>query len=226
MASTSSRPRYETMGDLLRQLGGISPRRVRLHPAPGTATERDVLRFIEHSHRLYELVDGVLVEKVMGYLESTLTCDLIKLLGLFLDQHDLGFLAGADGAVRLMPRLVRIPDISFVSWAQLPTRERPSDPLPELAPDLAVEVLSKGNTRREMRRKLKEYFLSGVRVVWFVDPAKRTVQVFTAPDQSRTLTEKDTLDSGDLLPGLALPVRKLFAGLPAPKRERGGRRKK
>lgn len=226
MATASTRPRFETMGDLLRQLGGISPRRVRLHPLPGTATERDLIRLNDHTNRLYELVDGVLVEKIMASLESSLACDLIKFLGIFLDIHDLGFLMGSDGPARLFPRLIRIPDISFISWDQLPTRERPTEPIFDLAPALAVEVLSKGNTRREMLRKLKEYFLSGVRVVWFVDPKKRTVQVFTAPDQSIILTEKGTLDGGDVLPGFTLPVRKLFAGLPAPKGERRDRKKK
>jgi Uma2 family endonuclease len=56
--------------------------------------------------------------------------------------------------------------------------------IPKLAPYLAVEVLGKGNTKREMDRKLKDYFLAGVQLVWFVDPAKRTVEVFTAPDES------------------------------------------
>jgi Uma2 family endonuclease len=224
--ATASTIRFETMGDLLRELGGISPRRVRLHPTPGTATERDLIRLNDHSNRLYELVEGVLVEKVMAFPESTLTCDLIKFLGLFLDLHDLGFLAGPDGAMRLMPRLVRIPDISFVAWVQLPTRERPTDSIADLVPALAIEVLSKGNTHREMSRKLKEYFISGVRVVWFVDPRKRIVQVYTGPDEARTLAEKDTLDGGDVLPGFTLSVRKLFAGLPAPKRERASRKKK
>jgi Uma2 family endonuclease len=187
---------------------------VRLHPPPGTATERDLIRLNDHSNRLYELVDGVLVEKVMGYPESSLTCELIRLLGNFLAQHDLGILGGADGTLRLMPGLVRIPDISFVSWDHLPNRTIPRDPIPDLAPDLAVEVLSEGNTRQEMARKLREYFLCGVRLVWFVDMDRRTVQVFTAPDQSVVLTEKDTLDGGDVLPGLALPLKQVFARLP------------
>jgi Uma2 family endonuclease len=226
MATAAKTIRFETMGDLLRQLGGINPRRVRLHPPPGEATERDLIRLNDHSNRLYELVDGVLVEKDMGYPESTLTCDLIGFLQFFLADHPLGFLVGPDGATRLMPRLVRIPDISFVSWDQLPTRERPVDAIADVAPALAIEILSKGNTRREMARKLKEYFRCGVRAVWFVDARKRTVQVFTSPDQSVTLTASDTLDGGELLPGFTLSVRKLFAALPALKRGRGKQRGK
>jgi Uma2 family endonuclease len=181
---------------------------------PGKATERDAVEIHNRTKRLYELVDGVLVEKVMGYSESHVACEMIKLLGIFLDQHDLGILAGEAGAVRLMQGLVRIPDVSFVRWEQLPRREVPTDPIPGLVPDLAVEVLSEGNTAGEMRRKLKDYFLAGVRLVWFVDPAARTVQVYTAPDKSIVLTEDQTLDGGDVLPGLALPLRQVFARLP------------
>ncbi len=209
----------ETMADLLEQLGEISPRRVRLHPPPGTATEKDVLEILDRTNRLYELVDGVLVEKVMGYRESSLTVWLVTLLQNFLTEHDLGNLAGPDGTMRLMPRLVRIPDVSFVRWERLPNRELPDAPIPDLVPDLAVEVLSESNTRGEMARKLKEYFLAGVKLVWFVEPDDRTVRVFTAPDRSVTLTEADTLDGGDVLPGLALPVKQVFAKLPVKKQD-------
>jgi Uma2 family endonuclease len=65
-----------------------------------------------------------------------------------------------------------------------------------------------------------------VRVVWFIDSRQRTVQVYTAPDQLVTLTEKDTLGGGDVLPGFTLSVRELFAGMPAPKRARNGRKRK
>jgi len=164
---------------------------------------------------LYELVDGVLVEKVMGSPESSLTLDLAKLLGYFLDQHKLGFLTGPDGTLRLLPKLVRAPDIAFISWDRLPSRRRPREPVYNLVPDLAVEVLSKGNTKKEMKRKRREYFRSGVRLVWEVDLKKRTVEVFNAPDQSVVLTEEDTLDGGDVLPGLKLPVRQVFAEFPA-----------
>jgi Uma2 family endonuclease len=65
-----------------------------------------------------------------------------------------------------------------------------------------------------MQRKLKEYFLAGVTLVWFVDPSKRTVEVFTAPDASTVFTEDQTLDGGDVLPGLRLPVRDVFIRVP------------
>jgi Uma2 family endonuclease len=216
MSRVAAAARWETIAELLAQLGGISPQRVRLKPPPGKATEADLIKLNAHTDHLYELVDGTLVEKVMGYPESSVAGELFYLLRRFLDDNDLGNLAVADGTMRLMPGLVRIPDISFVRWERFPGRVIPSEPIAGLAPDLAVEVLSKSNTKKEMERKLKEYFLSGAHLVWFVDPKRRTVEVFTAPDQSTLLTEEQTLDGGDVLPGLAIPVRQIFARMPRP----------
>jgi Uma2 family endonuclease len=215
-----------TLADLLAHFGDISPQRIRLFPTPGAAAERDVTAIHDREDRLYELVEGVLVEKVMGYSESTLTCELIYFLKAFLHEHDLGNLAGSDGTMRLMPGLVRIPDISFVAWERLPGRRVPDVPLPDLVPDLAVEVLSEGNTAKEMERKLKDYFFAGVRLVWYVAPARRTVQVYTAPDQRTELSEGETLDGGAVLPGFTLPLGQLFAKLPRRGNGPGGRRKK
>ncbi len=221
MPRRSNAATLETMGDLLEQLGGIAPHRIRLQPAPGKATEQDLIALHNRSDRLFELVDGVLVEKIVSYTESAVACVVIRHLGNFVEEHDLGIVAGPDGTMRLMSGLVRIPDVSFVSWKQLPAHEYPSDPIPGLAPELAAEVLSKGNTPGEMKRKLKEYFLTGVRLVWFVDPKKRTVEVFTAPDRSTLLTEAQSLDGGDVLPGLSLPLKTIFARVPRqPAKER------
>jgi Uma2 family endonuclease len=156
----------------------------------------------------------------MGLRESLLALEIGRQVGNFLERNDLGFLGGADGPFRLFPGLVRLPDLSFVSWGRLPGREIPSAPVPDLTPDLAVEVLSEGNTAAEMRRKLREFFKAGVRLVWIVDPPTRTIEVFTAPNKSTVLTEDQTLDGGDVLPGFTLPLRKLFdrGGKAAPER--------
>jgi Uma2 family endonuclease len=215
-----------TLADLLAHFGDISPSRIRLFPAPGVAVERDVTAIHDREHRLYELVDGVLVEKVLGYQESVLAMELGRLLGNFVAEHERGLVAGPDGTMRLMPGLVRIPDISFVAWERLSGRRIPDGPLPDLVPDLAVEVLSEGNTAKEMERKLKDYFFAGVRLVWYVDPSRRTVQVYTAPDQQTELGEGQTLEGGAVLPGFALPLEQLFAKLPRPGNGPGKRRRK
>jgi Uma2 family endonuclease len=215
-------PTYETLADVLEQLGGIDPRRVLASPPPGKATEKDVLRLLDHQDRLYELVDGVLVEKTMGIMESAVAMALGRRLGAFVEENDLGFVTGEAGPVRLLPKLVRIPDVSFIAWAQLPSHEYPSQPIPDLYPDLAVEVISEGNTEGEMERKLKDYFLAGTRLVWLVDAEERTVRVYTSPEDLVTLTEQDTLDGGDALPGFVLPLKVLFARVPRTKPRRGG----
>src|SRR5437660_50145 len=139
-----------TVADLLDRFGPMPARRIRHDPAPGTATEDDLLRINEAEDRLYELVDGTLVEKVMGYAEGFLALRLGRLVGNFVEVRDLGLVAGADATVRLMAGLVRIPDLSFVCWERLPKREVPREPIPDLVPDLAAEVLSKGNTQEEI----------------------------------------------------------------------------
>jgi Uma2 family endonuclease len=82
------------------------------------------------------------------------------------------------------------------------------------APDLAVEVLSESNTRQEMEEKLTDYFRSGARLVWYVDPELRQVAVFTSPSNPRIVTEDQLLDGGDVQPGFELNLRELFAELP------------
>ena len=131
----------------------------------------------------------------------------------FVVERNLGLVTGADGLVSLISGLVRIPDVAFVSWNRLPERQVPTDPIPHVAPDLAVEVLSKGNTAGEMERKRREYFQAGVRLVWMVDVEVRTVAVFTSAESSRTLNEDQILDGGGVLPGFSLALRELFAEL-------------
>jgi Uma2 family endonuclease len=203
----------DTLADLLDRLGGIPLNRVRMRPAPGTATEDDVLSVRAHEDLLCELVDGVLVEKGMGFRSSLLACVFIEILRSFVVPRRLGLIAGADGALKLMPGLVRIPDVSFLSWDRIPGGKVPSEAIPPIGPDLAVEVLSESNTKREMARKRREYFASGTRLVWEVDPESRTVSVYNAPERFQMLSETDTLDGGDLLPGFALRLTDLFGEL-------------
>ncbi len=106
----------------------------------------------------------------MGFDESIYAVYLAGSLLKYLETHDLGKLVGADGMMRLFPGLVRIPDAAFISWERYPKRKRKRGEIPMVAPDLVVEVLSKGNTPKEMARKLDEYFRVGARLVWYVNP--------------------------------------------------------
>jgi Uma2 family endonuclease len=209
----ASSPDIPTLADLLDRLGGISAERVRYYPLPGTASDQDVIDIEQRENRLCELVDGVLVEKPMGYRESFLACIISTLLNNFVMPRKLGIVTGSDGMIRLFPGLIRIPDVAFVSTAHLPGGRLPKEAIPTLSPDLAVEVLSKGNTRREMQRKLREYFASGTRLAWFVDLEDQTVSVYRDPENCTILAEDSVLDGEDVLPGFTMDLKSLFANL-------------
>jgi Uma2 family endonuclease len=200
----------KTLADLRKRMGGIPLDRIWFHPAPGTAIESDVLEAERREKRLCELVDGTLVEKAVGFDESRLAAQLVYLIITYLNQHDLGICTGADGMMRIAPGLVRIPDVAFISWNRLPGGEAPREPIPQLAPDLAVEVLSDGNTEAEMDRKVREYFASGVRMAWLINPKKRTARVYSGPEESIVVRSDQLLEGGDLLPGFSLVLADLL----------------
>ncbi len=106
------------------------------------------------------------------------------------------------------PDTVREPDVSFLTTERL--KDQDLDAFLEGAPDLAVEVLSPGNTAAEMRAKMDDYFGAGCRVVWIVDPLRKSVTVHRPDGVSAILTEDDTLTEEEVLPGFSLPVREIF----------------
>lgn len=203
----------ETLGDLLEALGGIDPARVRLRPAPGTATEADLEWLNERKQGHYELVDGVMVAKPMGALEAMLAVSILRLLDDHIKPLNPGLLFGPDGMMRLSPTITRLPDVALVPWDRIPPGPLSKETLSALVPDLAVEVLSPSNTRAEMTRKRAEYFAAGVRLVWEVDPATRTVAIYLGPDEAAVLDSAATLDGGAVLPGFRVAVADLFADL-------------
>ena len=205
--------RVRTMADLLKRLGGVPLDRIRLQPPPGTATVADVDRIHEKEGVLCELVDGVLLEKSMGLRESRLAGYVVGRFNEFVIPRNCGFVTSPDGSLQLLTDLVRIPDVAFISWDRVPGRKMPSEPIPRLAPNLAVEVLSPSNTAGEMAAKREDYFAAGVDLVWEIDPEKRKVAVYTSSTDCVILGENDVLDGGTVLSGFTLPVRELFAEL-------------
>ncbi len=202
--ATMTPPRPATLADLWKRLGKVPLERIWLDPPIGTATVDDVVRIEVKYNRICELVEGTLVEKAVGFEESRVAMQIGHHINLYLDEDDRGICVGADGMMRIAPGSVRIPDVSFISWDRLPGGESPKEPVPDLAPDLAVEVLSKGNTPAEMRLKVGEYFAAGVRLVWLIDPRKRTARVYTSPTRWVSVNADQSLDGGDVLPGFSV----------------------
>jgi Uma2 family endonuclease len=206
-------PRVKTLADVVNRLGGVPLDRIRFHPPPGTATVQDVIDIQHREGCSCELIEGVLLEKAVGYNESSLALILAGLMNAFVIPRNLGIVTGPDGTIELTTDLVRIPDVAFTSWDRIPGRRRPDNPVPRLAPNLAVEVLSRSNTPGEMAAKRRDYFAAGVHLVWEIDPRARTVAVYTSLTEVVTLQATDTLDGGTVLPGFTLPLRDFFAEL-------------
>lgn len=208
------------LAELLARLGDIPPERIRFNPPPGTATVDDVLEIEAREGLLCELVDGVLVEKPMGFTESRIAVLLATALTNFAEQHDLGIVTGESGMIRMPANLVRIPDVAYFRWSRFPSRTLPQEGAPEVTPDLAVEVLSKSNTAREMERKLGEYFAVGTKLVWFIDPLRRTATVYASPTKSKIIDASGALDGGKILLGFKMPLATLFKDMSPPAKRR------
>lgn len=213
MATAQSPRTIQTLADLMARLGNPPLDRIRFHPAPGAATVRDVIEIHRREGRICELIGGVLLEKAMGEEESQLAVFVAEVLNAFVRKHNLGTTTGPDGAKEIKLKLVRIPDVSFTSWDRMPGRRRTKRRVPRVVPNLAIEILSRGNTPGEMKVKRKDYFEAGVELIWEIDPKRRRVKVYRSQTDVRILAEDDRLDGEHVLPGFELPLAELFGEL-------------
>jgi Uma2 family endonuclease len=159
---------------------------------------------------LCELVDGILVEKAMGWYESIVAQILGQWLQNYLDEHRLGLGLGPDASLRILGNQVRLPDVSFVKRERVKQIRPQRGTIPPLVPDLVVEVLSETNTSAEMERKLREYFQAGTTLAWVIDPETRSALVYTAADRSQQVMSTGTLNGSELLPGFSVSLSRLF----------------
>lgn len=199
-----------TFTDAWHKLGRVPLDRILLQPAPGTALEEDVTRLDEREDYLCERVDGTLVRKPPGFLESVLAVKISCIIGEWVESRGMGIVLGADCPYRPSSGLVRMPDVSVVLWKRLPDRRIPTEPIPDLAPDIAVEVLRSSNTAEEMARKRGEYVTAGCRSVWLVDADARTIAAYSSPDVCLTLKGAEAVTAEAVLPGFRIAVEEVF----------------
>lgn len=132
-------------------------------------------------------------------------------IGNFVEEHSLGETYTPDTGFILSrnPDTVLCPDFAYVRAENVLPREEQRGFL-EIAPDLAIEVLSPSDTLSSATQKIMEYLDAGVRLVWLVDPADHTVTVYTPDRRARVYREDDTIDGGDVLPGFSIAVADIF----------------
>ena len=163
----------------------------------------------------YELVAGELRKMTpAGWRHGTVAGHLHVLLGAHVSQQNLGRVLGAEPGFLLArdPDTVRAPDIAFLHKDRF-EGEPPAEAFWPGAPDLAVEVVSPGDTTGEVDEKVRSWLDVGAKMVWVVNPRWRSVTVYRSPTNIRTLTENDELDGEDVVPGFRCRVSEIFGGL-------------
>ncbi len=156
----------------------------------------------------HELDEGELIvmpPPMLGH--GRIQIRLARTLGNFVDINALGEVLTETG-FRLFADTVRAPDVSFIA-----SKNRSRLDLKhysELAPDLAIEILSPSDVASQWNRKIRQYLKAGSHTVWVIDPEVQTVSVYNSDGSFRMLGPDDQIDAPELLPGFSVPVHSLF----------------
>jgi Uma2 family endonuclease len=160
----------------------------------------------------YELVKGELKKmSLAGTEHGAIIFNLSILLGQYIKENNLGQGFGAETGFKLTtnPDTVRAADIAFVRRERIPETGIPKN-FWQTAPDLAVEVLSPGDTYEEVDEKVEDWLDAGARAVWIVSPKLRSVTVYRSMTDVTRLSESDELDGGDVVQGFRCKVSEIF----------------
>ncbi len=158
-----------------------------------------------------EAQEGEETKKTASGLHSAIIMKLGSRLAVYIEDNKLGYAFESSATYDFndgQPK--RLPDASFVSFANMPVR--PADTELTAIPDLALEVVSKNDTVYEVLAKVLQYQQAGVRLIWIVYPPSQTVSIYR---QATGLVEEaiginGELDGEEVLPGFKLAVRSLF----------------
>lgn len=164
----------------------------------------------------YELVNGKLVARNMGCEAGAIQVRIAMQIAQLVLPSRLGHLLSGSASYQCYsddPNKVRRPDVSFIRAGRLPGERAPIGHC-SIAPDLVVEVISPNDFAEDVEEKVQEYLAAGVSLVWVVFPSTRTVHVHrqrSSPSGSvTTLTDADTINGEDVLPGFSCPVAAFF----------------
>jgi Uma2 family endonuclease len=173
-------------------------------------TPEDLLAMADS--KSYELVDGQLVERMMGAESSGVGGELYARLRQYGREHTLGWALPADTGYQCFPHapgLVRKPDVSFVRYGRLPGGVLPQGWI-KIRPDLAVEVVSPNDTVEKLNAKLEDYEIAGIPLVWVIDPGSRSVMIYRGDGSIHRAHEADELSGEDVIPGFRCSVQEIM----------------
>ena len=172
-------------------------------------TAEELLRLPRGRYR-YELVKGeLLTMSPAGEEHGAVIMNLAVPLGQLVKANKLGRVYGAETGFQLEsdPDTVLAPDIAFVKTARLGTL---SKSYRVGAPDLAVEVVSPGESKNKIEKKTERWLQGGALAFWVVNPQMRTVSVCRRNTEIKVLSERDVLSGDDIVPGFGFPVYEIF----------------
>ena len=192
----------------------VSPTRITIQRLPAKHRWTDAaLMALPHGEFKYELLDGDLIMSPASLDHGEMIIRLSMAIAGFVYEHELGAVYDGQTGFKLSPKNVLSPDISFVVTARIPPRPKK---LPKKgrffpgAPDLAVEVLSPGETSATINRKIELYFAHGTRLAWVIDPYSKAASVYHAPTPDTFLTAKDSLRGEGVLPDFRFALSTIF----------------
>jgi len=168
---------------------------------------------VGYEPKLYELSRGRLITmSPAGALHGMYGNLIAHFITLYVLPRKLGYVTAAEtGYILDLPgkgATVRAPDVGFIRQDQLPNGMPETGYIPA-PPDLAIEIVSPNDAADEIEAKIQDYLAGGTRLIWYFYPKTRTLHVITASG-ARRLSENDTLDGGDVLPGFTLALKDLF----------------
>jgi Uma2 family endonuclease len=160
----------------------------------------------------YELVKGELrTMSPAGSEHGAVIMNLAVPLGQYIKATNLGIIFGAETGFKIAenPDTVLAPDVAFISREHISESGIPKKYWPG-APDLAVEVLSPGDTTRGVEKKVSQWLAAGARLVWIINPGKKSATIHRASREAATLSENHELDGEDVVPGFRCRVSEIF----------------
>jgi Uma2 family endonuclease len=160
-----------------------------------------------------ELVKGEFLQmSPAGHTHGNIAGNVFGLIWAFVKQQQLGRAYAAETGFLLSrePDTVRAPDAAFVTASRVAAQTDKAGFF-DGAPDLAVEVISPSETTEMVEAKLIDYLEAGTKLVWLIYPRTQTIIAYRSLTDVQIFTSADTLTSGDLLPGFAVPVQEIFS---------------
>jgi Uma2 family endonuclease len=160
---------------------------------------------------IHEVVNGELVMSPKNNPEHGFICtELSFALTTFVKREKLGAVFDSSTGYWMQNENCRAPDVSFVSKERLRGLKRPATEFFRFAPDLAVEVLSPNNTRAEIQERLRDFFSSGTRLAWVINPEMKTAEICYSLEKRKLIGPNGELDGETVVPGFRLKLAELF----------------